>query len=584
MSKALVPSICTKRHADEKLSRENKLGRNGTFTTQINQAVQHAHPLVVRVKRPKHPTTMALYRSGELRDTSQRQTRLIGNKLMTKYLIALLIALGLSAYVPIAHAKRIALVIGNDGYLHTTKLVNARNDATSMAQALQAVGFTVTRHLDLNRQDLFRAVDAFAMSVRKDDEVVFYYSGHGVQIESAPYLLPIDIQATGTRQIERDALSLNALVNDLSAARYSLVIVDACRNNPFVETGKRSIGAERGLAPIEPPEGSAIVMSAGRGQTALDSLGTNDREKNGLFVREFMRHMRTPGLQVRDLLQKVRDDVEIKAASVNHKQRPAFFDESRGQFFFVPPKASASVSFPVPPATATSAAPAQGAELTVELAFWDSIKSSISPDDFEAYLRQFPQGRFIDLAKARRDRLVLALKAPVPVAAARTEPLNQAQAQTEPTKTTSVESSDKTQDQRLYGKSKTTEVELPLSGSYYDVLLLREKRDDGSILIYRCGLFNRLAVSDSLQIEAQECHLASGASNSATLTRFIKISGQANTISIAKGSGSNPPGIIGGEKMLLIRSDLKPVYDQMVKSRPGLTTEEFLKRTTTASK
>jgi hypothetical protein len=379
-------------------------------------------------------------------------------------------------------------------------------------------------------------------------------------------------------------LSLNALVNDLSAARYSLVIVDACRNNPFVETGKRTIGAERGLSPIEPPEGSAIIMSAGRGQTALDSLGTSDREKNGLFVREFMRHMRTPGLQVRDLLLKVRDDVEIKAASVNHKQRPAFFDESRGQFFFVPPQASAPVSVPVGPPPATSSPPAQGAELTVELAFWDSIKSSTSPDDFEAYLRQFPQGRFIDLAKARRDRLASALKAPVSVAAARTEALNPAQAQTEPTKTTSVESSDKTQDQRLYGKSKTTEVELALSGSYYDVLLLREKRDDGNIAIYRCGLFNRLAVSDSLRIETQECHLTSGASNSANLTKLIKISGQANTITIAKGPSNNPPGLIGGEKMMLIRSDLKPVFEQMVKSRPGLTTEEFLKRTTTASK
>ena len=503
---------------------------------------------------------------------------------MTRYLIAFLLALSLGAHLPIAQAKRIALVIGNDEYLNTTKLVNARNDATSMAQSLQAVGFTVTRHLDLNRQDLFRAVDAFAMSVRKDDEVVVYYSGHGVQIESASYLLPIDIQASSTRQIERDALSLNALVNDLSAARYSLVIVDACRNNPFADGGKRAIGAERGLAPIEPPEGSAIIMSAGRGQTALDSLGTNDREKNGLFVREFMRYMRTPGLQVRDLLLKVRDEVELKAASVNHKQRPAFFDESRGQFFFVPPQSSAPIQGALGAPLVTPSPPAQSAELTVELAFWDSIKLSSSSDDFDAYLRQFPQGRFIDLAKTRRERLLAARKAPMSPPLSQTEAPTPPQVQAEPTKIPSVEPSGKIQDQRLYGKSKVTEIELWLSGTYYDVLMLREIRADGNLVSYRCGLFNRLAVSHNSIIEAQECQLTSGFNNSSNSARLLRIAGQANKITITRGSTNNPPENTGGETLTLIKSDLQPIFAQALKSNPTLTTEEFLKQTATAAK
>lgn len=317
----------------------------------------------------------------------------IGRLLVCTCWVALLVL------APCAHARRIALVIGNDNYVHADKLVNAGNDANAMAQALQSAGFSVVRHRDLGREGLFKAVDSFVQGVARDDEVVVFFSGHGVQIDAAPYLLPVDIKADTPRQLTRDALPLDALVADLSKARYTLVVVDACRNNPFATRGLRNLGSERGLQPIEPPEGTAIIFSAGRGQAALDTLGQNDTERQGVFTREFLRQMNTPGLQVRDLLLKVRDAVEQKAATVNHKQRPALIDESRGMFFFYPPAATAAAG-----GRPGLVAPVNEA-LAVEIAFWNSVQESGSAQELKLYLKRYPNGQFADLARARIDRI-----------------------------------------------------------------------------------------------------------------------------------------------------------------------------------
>lgn len=292
-----------------------------------------------------------------------------------------------------SHARRIALVVGNDAYQQIDALKNARNDAEAMARELQKVGFTVSRATDVNRDALHKAIDSFVAQVGKDDEAVFYYAGHGVQIDASPYLLPVDIRADSARQLVRDALPLDSLLADLSRARYALVIVDACRNNPFTSRGVRSIGSDRGLHPIEPPEGMAVIMSAGRGQTALDSLGPSDKNPNGLFAREFIRLMSVPGIQVRDLLLQVRDSVEKNAATIAHKQRPALIDESRGQFYFVPAEASRAQASPVVENNA------------VELAYWNSVQERGDVDELKLYLLRYPNGMFAELATVRIARL-----------------------------------------------------------------------------------------------------------------------------------------------------------------------------------
>lgn len=238
-----------------------------------------------------------------------------------------------------AQAARLALVVGNDNYTNVSKLSNARNDAQSIARELQAAGFAVTRVLDATRDSMNDAYDVFMRKIDKGDEVVFYFSGHGVQPpQLGPYLLPVDIKASDVNVVRRDGLSLDQLLADLNKrARFAMIILDACRNNPFPPTTfGRSIPPGSSLSNIEPPRGTMVIMAASRGQEALDRLGKNDTVPNGVFTRELIKHMRTPGLSAGDMVKRVKLSVEQAAASVNHEQWPAVQDETRTDFFFHP--------------------------------------------------------------------------------------------------------------------------------------------------------------------------------------------------------------------------------------------------------
>ncbi len=250
-----------------------------------------------------------------------------------------------------ANAARLAMVVGNDNYQNASKLRNARNDAQTLGRELEAAGFKVTRVLDATRDTLNDSIDGFLRRVEKGDEVVFFFSGHGSQPpQMGPYLLPVDIRVTGERAIQRDGLSLEQLVDDLNKrARFSLIIVDACRDDPFRETtAGRGLPAGSGLGRIEPPKGSMIIMAASKGQQALDRLGNTDTVPNGLFTRELVKQIRTAGLSASDMLKRVRSSVEASAATVNHAQRPSLVDESSSDFFFYPGNGAAPAPAPAP--------------------------------------------------------------------------------------------------------------------------------------------------------------------------------------------------------------------------------------------
>ncbi len=272
-----------------------------------------------------------------------------------------------------AAAARRALVVGNDSYQQATPLNNARNDAQTIARELQAAGFVVTRLLDANRDAMNDALDIFLRKIEKGDEVVFYFSGHGSQpAQSGAFLLPVDIRLTGERAIQRDGLSVEQLTVDLTQrARFALVIIDACRNDPFRETvAGRALPPGSSLSRIEAPRGSVVMLAASRGQQALDNLGRTDTVKNGVFTRELVKHMRTPGLSATEMLKRVKLSVESLAASVNHEQRPALMDESSGDFFFYPPGGMAAAAAPstspnrpaVPTQTVAAGAAAAGSD------------------------------------------------------------------------------------------------------------------------------------------------------------------------------------------------------------------------------
>lgn len=322
-------------------------------------------------------------------------------------------------------AARMALVVGNDSYTRLQPLRNARNDARSIAAELEAAGFKVTRVLDGTRRGMNDALDGFVRRIEKGDEVVFYFSGHGSQPpQTGPFLLPVDIDVASERSILRDGVSLEQVVDDLGQrARFSLVIVDACRDDPFRQTSAgRSMAPGSALSRIEPPKGTMIIMAASKGQQALDRLGDDDRIANGLFTRELVKQMRQPGVSAGEMLKRVRANVERTAQSVNHAQRPSLVDESSSDFFFHLGRAGAvaagpATEPPAPPPTAVANAYAPQREFDA----WDQAARAGTREGFDAYLRQFSKGRYAGHAKARLALLAGAAPPPAP------EPLHKGQ-------------------------------------------------------------------------------------------------------------------------------------------------------------
>jgi len=230
--------------------------------------------------------------------------------------------------------RKRALVIGNNNYRSVQPLANAAEDAKSMAENLHSVGYLVTLRLDLNEKEMKAALRNFSSQVDGGDEVLFFFAGHGVQLGSSNYLLPIDITGENEAQVRDEAIQLQRILDDMSdrKAKLTLAMIDACRDNPFKTTG-RAIGG-RGLAPTTAATGQMVIFSAGTGQQALDRLGPTDKSKNGLFTRIFIKEMQKPGLSVDRVLRNVRNEVVELAKSVGHEQVPAIYDQVVGDFYF----------------------------------------------------------------------------------------------------------------------------------------------------------------------------------------------------------------------------------------------------------
>jgi hypothetical protein len=235
---------------------------------------------------------------------------------------------------PFVTAPRKALVIGNDSYSNVAKLNNAREDARTIAENLKMVGYQVTLKIDLNEKEMKLALRQFKSQVGEGDEVAIYYAGHGVQLASTNYLLPIDISSDNEDQIKDDAIQLQRILDDMveKKAKFTLAMVDACRDNPF-KSSRRSIGG-RGLSPTSAATGQMIVFSAGNGQQALDKLGPKDSHKNGVFTRVFVKEMQKPGISIDRVVRNVRNEVVNLAKSVGHDQVPAIYDQVVGEFYF----------------------------------------------------------------------------------------------------------------------------------------------------------------------------------------------------------------------------------------------------------
>jgi len=329
---------------------------------------------------------------------------------------AALLLVGLTVAAP-AQARRLALVIGNDSYQNVQPLKNARADAKAISAELKAVGFDVTLKQDLTQKAMKSALRDFKAQVAGGDEVVFYFSGHGVQFGGTNYLIPVDITADSEAQVADDAVPLQRILDDLTdqKARFSLAIIDACRSNPFKEAG-RAIGG-RGLVPVTPATGQMIMYSAGAGQAALDNLGPHDTNPNGVFTRVLIEAMRKPGVPAGMLLKDVQSDVVELAHGVGHEQVPALYDQSLGKFYFRPgAPGAAAAGNPAPPASAIHVpTPAE-----LDESYWLDIKGSTDASDFASYAKSFPKGLHIaeaEMMTRKLSRSVAAKPAAAPDAA-----------------------------------------------------------------------------------------------------------------------------------------------------------------------
>jgi uncharacterized caspase-like protein len=263
---------------------------------------------------------------------------------MLRPLAAALLALAalLAPLSPAAAEKRVALVIGNSAYENVPKLANPSNDAADISAKLKGLGFEVVEGTDLGKRDMEKRIRAFAAALGGADVGLFYYAGHGLQVDQRNFLAPIDAQLKTESDLDFEAVELDlVLKNMVRNAKTSIVFLDACRDNPLAANlaqTSRSLDIGRGLARVETPASMMIVYATEPGKVALDGTG-----RNSPFTAALLRHIDTEGASIGDVMIAVRNDV---LAATGGKQRPFESASLTGQFFFKPKPEAAATSSP----------------------------------------------------------------------------------------------------------------------------------------------------------------------------------------------------------------------------------------------
>jgi TRAP-type C4-dicarboxylate transport system substrate-binding protein len=228
---------------------------------------------------------------------------------------------------------RVALVVGNSSYKAATRLPNPARDAAAVAAALKSIGFQSVRlENDLTREKLVEALRDFAREAATADWAVVYFAGHGLEINGTNHLVPVDARLETDRDVHFETLPLDQVLTAVEGARkLRLVILDACRDNPFLRVMKRTVATRsigRGLARVEPDGGTLVAYAAKGGEVALDGDGANSP-----FVQALLKHLPTPGLEIGKLFRHVRDDV---MTATGRKQEPFIYGSlSSEDFYFV---------------------------------------------------------------------------------------------------------------------------------------------------------------------------------------------------------------------------------------------------------
>lgn len=288
-----------------------------------------------------------------------------------------------------AQERRVALVIGNAAYKTVTTLQNPVNDSRAVAKSLRSLGFEVVERENVGREGFALAVREYGDKLRGASVGLFYFAGHGLQVKGRNYLVPVDADIAREDEVQYRSFDVNEVLDKMDSARtaVNIVVLDACRNNPFARSFKP---AQTGLAQMDAPTGTLIAFATAPGSVAQDGDGSN-----GLYTGALLKHIAAPGVAVEQMFKRVR--VDVVNASKN-QQVPWESSSLNRDFTF----ASAAAAKPV---VAAAAAPNPAAvvatELALDLAFWDAVKDSRSAADYRAYLEQYPSGRFAALARVR---------------------------------------------------------------------------------------------------------------------------------------------------------------------------------------
>ena len=296
---------------------------------------------------------------------------------------------------PALAEKRVALVLGNSAYQNVAPLANPVNDSAKISSTLKDAGFDVVdSRRDLSAADTRRALRDFADRARDADIAVVYYAGHGIEVDGGNYLIPVDARLERDTDVYDEGLSLDRILVAIEPAKkLRLVILDACRDNPFSRTMKRTVASRaigQGLAKVEPTSPNVLIAySAKAGSTAADGDG-----QNSPFTAALSHHLTKPGLDVRRAFGFVRDEV---LKTTGNKQEPFVYGSLGGEDVPLVPA-------PARPAAAAPAAPTLSAQAEArrdyELALQVGNRSALN-----AFLAQYPDGFYASLAKLQLDKI-----------------------------------------------------------------------------------------------------------------------------------------------------------------------------------
>jgi Caspase domain len=295
---------------------------------------------------------------------------------------------------PALAEKRVALVIGNATYATAPKLKNPRHDAEDMTAALERLNFKVIAGYDLDDRGMGQKAREFAREVAGADVALFFFAGHGLQVNGLNYLAPTNVALKSEADLDFETLPLDLVLRQMRLAKISLVFLDACRDNPLargLRAATRSGMGSVGLARIEDATGMMISYATQPGNIALDGDG-----RNSPYSKALLANIGKPGLSVSDTMIEVRKQV---LAETGDKQVPWENSSLTGKFFFVPESGTQVVAALPPPVAAKPMT--ASADQAMETAFWASVANTNDPALYREYLRRFPGGTFAAIAQAQ---------------------------------------------------------------------------------------------------------------------------------------------------------------------------------------